>query len=116
YRVYTSVLIPLEPSMFNLQGLSQLVKVFKLIQRNYNKSLKVEGVLLTRVDARTTLTGDFKEELKDIFADKLFNVIIHQNAAIVRAQIEGKPVLYYDKRSKGAEEYMLLAKEVIKRA
>ena len=108
-----SVLIPLEASMFNFHGIGQLVKVLRLIKGNLNPNLYVEGVLLTRVDARTTLTNDFRIELEKIFQDNLFKTVIHQNAAIVRSQIKGIPVLTFDKNSKGAKEYLSLANEVI---
>lgn len=110
-----SVLIPLEPSIFNLQGLAQLIKIFKLTMNSYNKDLKVKGVLLTRVDSRSNLSEDFAEQLRDIFGKKLFNTMIHQNIAIVRSQIEKKPLAYFDKSSRGHKEYLALAKEVIKR-
>lgn len=110
-----SVLIPLEPSIFNLQGLAQLIKIFKLVMSKYNADLKVKGVLLTRVDSRSNLSDDFREQLKDIFGKKLFNTMIHQNIAVVRSQIEKKPLMYYDKRSKGYKEYLNLAKEVVSR-
>ncbi|MCY6485423.1 ParA family protein [Clostridium aestuarii] len=110
-----SVLIPLEPSIFNLQGLAQLINVFKLTMNNYNNKLKVKGVLLTRVDSRSNLSDDFAEQLKEIFGKKLFDTMIHQNVAIVRSQIEKKPLAYFDKNSKGHKEYVSLAKEMIKR-
>ena len=110
-----SVLIPLEPSIFNLQGLAQLIKIFQLTMKNYNKELQVKGVLLTRVDSRSNLSDEFEEQLKEIFGTKLFKTMIHQNIAIVRSQIEKKPLSYFDKRSRGHKEYIALAKEVIKR-
>lgn len=111
-----SVLIPLEPSMFNLEGLAQLIKIFKLVKNNYNLKLEVKGVLLTRVDSRSKLYGEFAEQLKDIFGDKLFKTMIHQNIAVVRSQIYRQPLMYYDMSSRAYREYLQLAKEVIERA
>ncbi|ARC83077.1 cobQ/CobB/MinD/ParA nucleotide binding domain protein [Clostridium argentinense CDC 2741] len=110
-----SILIPLEASLFNLEGVAQLVKILKLVRNKFNPDLAVKGVLLTRVDSRSTLEDLFKDQLRDIFGDKLFNTVIHQNTAIVRSQIEKKPVLLYDKNCKGSKEYLELAKEVINR-
>jgi len=110
-----SVLIPLEPSIFNLQGIAQLVKIIKLVTDSLNKNLKIKGVLLTRVDARSHLAKEIKVQLKETFGDKLFDTAIHQNIAIVKSQIAKKPVLSYERLSKGSREYLELAKEVIKR-
>lgn len=110
-----SILIPLEPAMFNLLGLAQLIKIFKLVMANFNKDLKVKGVLLTRVDSRSNISDDFAGQLKEIFGNKLFTTMIHQNIAVVRSQIEKKPLIYYDKSSRGYREYMSLAEEVLAR-
>lgn len=110
-----SVLIPLEPSIFNLEGLAQLIKIIKLVVANFNKKLKVKGVVLTRVDTRSNLSKQFEEQLKAVFGDKLFDTMIHQNIAIVKSQIEKKPVLHYERWNKSSREYIALAKEVIER-
>lgn len=109
------VLIPLEASIFNLEGLGQLVKILKLITSSYNKNLVVKGVLLTRVDVRSNLSKEFIVPLKEIFGTKLFETMIHQNTAVVRSQIQKKPINFYDKHSKGYNEYLSLAREVIDR-
>ncbi len=79
-----SVLIPMEASIFALHGLGQLIKIIKLVQKGLNKDLVVKGVFLTKV-ARTTLTSEFENQLKDIFGDKLFKTYVHQNVDIVKA-------------------------------
>lgn len=111
----SSVLIPLEASIFNFQGLGQLVNVLKAVISNYNSDLKVEGILLTRVDTRSNLGKNFGEQLKEIFGDKLFETAIHQSTSLVRSQMRQQPISYYDRNSKGYKEYMRLAQEVIKR-
>lgn len=110
-----SILIPLEPSIFNLQGLAQLIKILKLVMNNLNKKLKVKGVLLTRVDTRSNLSYQFQEQLKDIFGDKLFETMIHQSISVVKSQIEKKPLLYFERWGKSSREYVALAKEMIQR-
>lgn len=110
-----SILIPLEPSIFNLEGLAQLVRILKLVIAKFNKNLKVKGVLLTRVDTRSNLYKHFSAQLNDIFGDKLFKTIIHQNVNIVKSQIEKKPLLYFERWGKSSREYTLLAKEVLAR-
>lgn len=110
-----SIIIPLEPSIFNLQGLAQLIKVLKLVMNNLNKKLSVKGVLLTRVDTRSNLSSQFEAQLKEIFGDKLFNTMIHQSISVVKSQIEKKPLLYFEKWGKSSREYIALAKEMIER-
>ncbi len=110
-----SILIPLEPSIFNLEGLAQLIKILRLVMDNLNKKLEIKGVLLTRVDTRSNLPKQFEEQLHEIFGDKLFNTMIHQSISVVRSQIEKKPLLYYERWGKSSREYIALAKEVAKR-
>jgi len=110
-----SIIIPLEPSIFNLQGLAQLIKIFKLVMSNFNKKLSVKGVLLTRVDTRSNLPKQFEEQLREIFGDKLFETMIHQSISVARSQIEKKPLLYYERWGKCSRQYVALAKEVVNR-
>lgn len=110
-----SFIIPLEASILSVRGLTQLINVVKLIQKKLNPDLKNMGVFLARVDSRSTLSKNFNSQLKEIFGDKLFNTIIHQNTALVRSQIEMKPINFYDRNSKGFKEYLELTKEVLKR-
>lgn len=111
--IANSLIIPLEPSVFALDGMEQLINVVKLVRKKINKNLKIEGALLTRVDGRTNIGDNFYEDLKEVFGDKLFNTVIHQNVAISEAQGEGVPINIYNKNAKGSKEYMKLALELI---
>ncbi|WP_027338540.1 ParA family protein [Halonatronum saccharophilum] len=108
-----SILIPAEPGLYSLKGLNRLIQTFNTVKKKYNKNLKVEGVLLTRVDKRTNIAEEFEEKLREKLGDKIFNTVISQRVAIVQAQIDRLPVSLYDKNSKSAEEYIELAREVI---
>ena len=112
--IANSLIIPLEPSVFALDGMEQLINVVKLVRRKINKNLEIEGALLTRVDGRTNIADDFYKDLKEVFENKLFNTVIHQNVKISEAQGEGLPINIYDKKAKGSKEYMNLALEMIK--
>lgn len=109
-----SILIPLEPSLFNLQGIGYLVKIINLVKSNFNPKLDIEGILLTRVDARSNVVKEFKEELNNIFPNKLLKTEINLNTAINRSQSCGLPVMLYDPKSKGSIQYTNLAKEILK--
>lgn len=108
-----SLIIPLEPSVFALDGMEQLINVVKLVRKKINKDLEIAGALLTRVDGRTNIADDFYKDLKEVFGNKLFNTVIHQNVKISEAQGEGLPINIYDKKAKGTKEYMNLALELI---
>jgi chromosome partitioning protein len=110
-----SFIIPLEASILSIYGLNQLIKIVKLLQKKLNLNLINKGVFLTKVDSRSNLSKEFNLQLKEIFSDKLFNTMIHQNTAIVRSQINKKPINHFDKNSKGYKEYLELTKEVIER-
>lgn len=107
-----SVLIPMEASIFALSGLGQLIKIIKLVQKGFNPDLKIKGVFLTKV-TRTSLTNEFQNQLKGIFGDKLFKNYIHQNVDIVKAQIQGQPINFYNTKCRGYEDYKNLTMEVI---
>jgi chromosome partitioning protein len=109
----SDLIIPMEPAIFSLDGIEQLVNVINLIKRKINEELSIKGVLLTRVDARTNIAKEFEDELREIFGDKIFNTIIHQNVKIVESQAEQLPINIYDDKARGAKEYMKLAKELI---
>lgn len=107
------VLIPLEASIFSFQGINNLIKVVNLVKKKLNKKIAIGGVLLTRVDSRTNISKDFEEQLKEIFKEKVFKTIIHQNVKIAEAQVANKAVIEFAKESKGAKEYLALAREVL---
>lgn len=108
-----SVLIPVQCEFYALEGLSQLLNTIRLVQKHLNKSLVIEGVLLTMLDARTNLGLQVVEEVKKYFQDKVYRSIIPRNVRLGEAPSHGQSIITYDPRSKGAEVYLELAKEVI---
>lgn len=108
-----SIIIPTEPSIYSTNGFSQLIDIFELVQDNFNPKLDIEGVLLTRVDSRTRIADEFEEKLRELFGDKIFKTIIHQNVAVAESQREQMPVHLYDNQAKASKEYIELAREVI---
>lgn len=108
-----SVLIPIQCEFYALEGLSQLLNTIRLVQKHLNTSLEVEGVLLTMLDARTNLGLQVIEDVKKFFRDKVYRTIIPRNVRLSEAPSHGEPIISYDPKSKGAETYMDLAKEVI---
>lgn len=108
-----SIIIPMEPSLFNMQGLKNLSKTIKMIQKTFNKKLKVEGILLTRVDSRTKLSESFRKEIKEFYSYKVFDTEIHQSSIIVKSQTNGLPVSLYDPRCKSTKEYRSVTDEIL---
>lgn len=108
-----SVIIPMEPSLFNMQGLKNLSKTIKMIQKTFNKKLKVEGILLTRVDSRTKISESFRKEIKEFYSYKVFDTEIHQSSIIVKSQTNGLPVSLYDPRCKSTKEYRSVTDEIL---
>ena len=109
-----SILIPIQPEYYALEGLSQLMNTVKTVKRMYNQDLELEGVLLTMFDARLNLTMQVVAEVKKFFKGKIFKTVIPRNVRLSEAPSYGQPIIYYDKGSKGTESYISLAKEVIK--
>ncbi|WEH09720.1 ParA family protein [Alicyclobacillus fastidiosus] len=108
-----SVLIPIQCEYYALEGLSQLLNTIRLVQKHLNTSLEVEGVVLTMLDARTNLGLQVIEDVKKFFGDKVYRTIIPRNVRLSEAPSHGRPIIHYDPKSRGAESYMELAKEVI---
>ena len=108
-----SIIIPMEPSLFNMQGLKNLSKTIKLIQKTFNNKLKVEGILLTRVDSRTKLSENFRKEIKESYSYKVFETEIHQSSIIVKSQTNGLPVSMYDPKCKSTKEYRSVTDEIL---
>ncbi|WP_168123266.1 AAA family ATPase [Paenibacillus sp. HB172176] len=108
-----SVLIPIQCEYYALEGLSQLLNTVRLVQKHLNTSLQIEGVLLTMLDARTNLGIQVIEEVKKYFQQKVYQTIIPRNVRLSEAPSHGQAIITYDPRSKGAEVYLELAKEVI---
>src|SRR5690349_21327395 len=110
-----SVLIPMQAEYFALEGISELLDTIERIRVSLNPSLSVEGVVLTMLDERTNLAQQVMAELKRFFGEKLYQSTIPRNIRLAEAPSHGKPVLMYDVRSRGAESYIRLAKEIISR-
>jgi chromosome partitioning protein len=108
-----SVLIPIQCEYFALEGVSELVETIRQIRRLRNPELEIEGVLLTMFDERTNLSHQVMEDLQRFFGKQLFSTIIPRNIRLGEAPSHGRPILLYDIKSKGAESYIRLAKEVI---
>lgn len=108
-----SVLIPIQCEYYALEGLSQLLNTIRLVQKHLNTTLQIEGVLLTMLDARTNLGIQVIEEVKKYFQQKVYQTIIPRNVRLSEAPSHGQAIITYDPRSKGAEVYLELAKEVI---
>jgi chromosome partitioning protein len=110
-----SVLIPMQAEYFALEGISELLDTVDRIRASFNPTLAVEGVVLTMLDERTNLAQQVMSELRRYFGDRLFESTIPRNIRLAEAPSHGKPVLLYDVRSRGAESYIRLAKEIITR-
>lgn len=108
-----SVLITMQAEYFALEGISELLDTIERIRGALNPQLEIEGVLLTMFDDRTNLAQQVTAELKKFFGDKVFATTIPRNVRLAEAPSHGKPVILYDPKSKGAESYIQLAKEVI---
>ncbi len=108
-----AVLIPVQCEYYALEGLSQLLNTVRLVQKHLNHDLKIEGVLLTMLDARTNLGIQVIDEVKKYFQDKVYKTIIPRNVRLSEAPSHGEPIIIYDSRSRGAEVYLDLAKEVL---
>jgi chromosome partitioning protein len=110
-----SVLIPMQPEYFALEGVSELMDTMERVRQSFNPDLSVEGVVLTMFDERTNLAQQVAGELKKFFGDRLLRTVIPRNVRLAEAPSHGKPVLIYDIHSRGAECYIRLAKEIMSR-
>jgi chromosome partitioning protein len=108
-----AVLIPIQCEYLALEGVSELLDTLMRLRRTINPALAIEGILLTMYDDRTTLSRQVAADLRSFFGSQVFESVIPRNVRLAEAPSHGKPVLYYDIHSKGAEAYALLAKEVI---
>jgi chromosome partitioning protein len=107
------VLIPVQTEYYALEGLSALMNTVKLIKQDLNPELAVEGVLLTMYDSRNNLADQVAAEVRKYFGDKVYKTVINRNVTLSEAPSHGKPVILYDIRSKGAQSYLDLAREVL---
>lgn len=108
-----SVLVPIQCEFYALDGLSQLMYTIELIQKNLNPDLYMEGVVFTMYDARTNLSLQVVENVKDNLTQNIYKTIIPRNVRLAEAPSHGLPINLYDSKSTGAESYRLLAEEVI---
>jgi len=108
-----TVLIPIQCEYFALEGVSELMETLRQIRHFKNPDLEIEGVLLTMFDERTNLSNQVMEDLRDFFGPQLLSTVVPRNIRLGEAPSYGKPILLYDIKSKGAESYIRLAKEII---
>ena len=108
-----TALIPLQSEFFALEGLSSLMKTIDLIKQNYNNQLKIEGILLTMLDKRNSLSSLVEKDVREHFGEKVYKTTIPRNIKISEAPSHGKPALVYDTHCAGSLAYIQLAKEVI---
>lgn len=108
-----SILIPVQSEFYALEGLSQLLNTIQLVRKHFNPDLKIEGVLLTMFDARTNLGVQVNQEVRKYFKNEVYETVIPRNVRLSEAPSYGLPIMDYDPKSKGADKYMKLAKEVL---
>ena len=108
-----AVIVPIQCEYYALEGMSQLLEAIRLVKRNLNPYLKVEGIVLTMADGRISLSGQVVDEVKRFFGDKVYQTIIPRNVRLSEAPGFGKPIILYDGYCVGAEAYRQLAKEVM---
>lgn len=108
-----TILVPIQPEYYALEGLSQLMATVRLVKRRYNPYLEIEGVLLTMYDGRLNLTQQVVMEVKKFFPKKVFSSVIPRGVRLSEAPSFGMPIMYFDKSCKGSAAYMELSKEII---
>jgi chromosome partitioning protein len=110
-----TVLIPLHSEYFALEGLADLVATLQRVRATLNPDLDIEGVLLTMHDGRTNLSQQVSRDIRDFFKDKVFETVVPRNVRLGEAPSHGLPAILYDVKSRGAEAYVALAKEILGR-
>src|SRR5436190_8611913 len=110
-----SVVVPVQTEFFALEGLGKLLNTVKIVQNRLNTELKIEGILMTMYDGRLRLCNQVVSEVRRHFEEMVFNSIIHRNTRLSEAPSFGKPVILYDSDSKGAVNYLNLAKEILQK-
>lgn len=113
FTASNTILIPVQAEYYALEGLTQLLNTIRLVQKTYNPDFRIEGVLITMLDARTNLGFEVVEEVRKYFQEKVYETMIPRNIRLSEAPSYGQSVIDYDPKSRGAEKYMDLAKEVI---
>ena len=110
-----SVIVPLQCEFFALEGIQQLVDTITVVQDKWNPELKILGVLLTMYDKRYGLTRDVDDNVRETFGDLVFKTVVPRNVRVSEAPSHGKPALFYDFKSAGAQAYLRVATEVVER-
>jgi chromosome partitioning protein len=110
-----SVLIPVQTEYFALEGLSELLETIERIRNGLNPGLQIEGLVLTMYDERTNLARQVTDDIRNHFGNRVFETVIPRNVRLGEAPSFGKPVLAYDIKSKGAEAYIALAREFLRK-
>jgi len=110
-----SVLVPIQCEFYALEGVSQLVNTIQLVKKSLNKKLEIEGVVMTMFDYRTNLSNEVLKEVQKYFKDKVYKTTISRNVRLAEAPSFGLPIMLYDEKCKGAEAYVKLTKEFLKR-
>ena len=110
-----SVLIPVQCEYFALEGLGQLLNTINLVKKHLNKTIEIEGALLTMYDIRTNLSNQVVKEVKKYFGDKVYKTVIPRNVRLSEAPSYGMPITIYDPKSKGAKSYIKFAKEFMQK-
>ncbi len=108
-----SVIIPVQCEYYALEGLGLLTRTLRRVRGSFNPDLEIEGILLTMFDPRNNLSQEVAKEVRKHFGDKVYNTVIPRNVTLGEAPSYGKPVILYDVRSKGAQSYLSLAKEIL---
>jgi len=108
-----SVLVPIQCEFFALEGISQLIDTVEKVRQGFSRPLKLEGILLTMYDDRTNLARQVAEDLREFFDNEVFRTVIPRSIRLAEAPSYGRPILMYDPRSRGAESYIKLAKEIL---
>ena len=110
-----SVIIPVQPEFFALEGLGKLLQTIRIVQNGVNRGLAVEGFVVTMFDGRTRVHTQVVNQLREHFQDMVFNTIIQRNIRLSEAPSHGKPIVLYDIMSNGSSNYLKLAREVMER-
>ena len=110
-----AVIVPLQAEFLALEGISHLVRTIERIRKGFNPRLEIQGIVLTMVDKRNNLSDMVENDVRGYFGDKVYHTVIPRNVRISEAPSHGKPILLYDFQSRGAQAYLNLASEVLKR-
>jgi chromosome partitioning protein len=108
-----SVIVPVQCEYYALEGLSLLTRTLHLVRNSFNPALEIKGILLTMFDTRNSLSAQVAQEVRRHFGEKVFDTVIPRNVTLAEAPSHGKPIIFYDVRSSGAQSYLSLAKEIL---